>query len=53
MEAFKANPELDGIKVKVTLDEETKSLIIDQLSSTTDEIYIEEALKNYGAIKEV
>jgi predicted RNA binding protein with dsRBD fold (UPF0201 family) len=36
MEAFKANPELDGIKVKVTHDEGTNSLILDQLNPTTD-----------------
>jgi hypothetical protein len=53
MEAFKANPELDGIKVKLAHDEENHSLILDQLNQTTDEIYIEEALKNYGAIAEV
>lgn len=53
MEAFKANPELDGIKVKVTHDEDNHSLILDQLNQTSDEIYIEEALKNYGAIVEV
>ena len=35
-EAFNTNPELDGIKVKVTLDESTNSLTIDQLNSTTD-----------------
>jgi hypothetical protein len=35
-EAFNVNPELDGIKVKVTLDELKNSLIIDQLSNTTD-----------------
>lgn len=40
MEAFKTNPELDGIKVKVTHDEDNHSLILDQLNQTTDEIYI-------------
>lgn len=49
--AFDTNPLLDGAKVKVTLDD--KNLTLEELSITTDEIYIEEALKIYGDIKEV
>jgi hypothetical protein len=41
VEAFKVNPELDGVKVKVVYEENSKDLIIEQLSGSTDEIYIE------------
>lgn len=50
-DAFLANPELDGVKVVIT--SEGNKLYIDELNITTDEIFIEEALKAYGAIKEV
>lgn len=53
VEAFKINPELDGVKVVIVYEEGSCNLIIDQLSPTTDEIYIEDALKNYGTIKDV
>jgi RNA recognition motif-containing protein len=51
LEAFKANPELDGVKVEVAI--EGKNVTIDQLNDITDEIFIDEALRNYGAIEEV
>lgn len=49
--AFDTNPLLDGAKVKVALED--RNLTLEELSTTTDEIYIEEALKVYGKIKEV
>jgi hypothetical protein len=54
LEAFEANPLLDGVPVKVEADPKDRRIInIDNLKPHTDEIYITEALKDYGAIESV
>ena len=44
-------PKFDGAEVQSSCNE--NELIIDNLNIITDEIYIEEAMRGYGAIKEV
>jgi hypothetical protein len=50
-EAFTANPTLDGAKVAVRLD--VRTLFIDELSELTDETFLEEVFREFGAIEEV
>lgn len=50
-EAFASNPALDGSKVAVRLD--VRTLFIDNLNELSDETFLEEVFREYGAIEEV
>lgn len=54
IEAFSANPLLDAATVKVEGDPSNPCLVnISNLTPYTDEIYIEEAFKDFGVIESV
>ena len=51
IKGFEVNPFLDSIRVQIEVDPSNPCVInIDNLKPHTDEIYIAEALKEYGAI---
>ena len=50
-ESLKTNPKVDEVEVQAVL--QGRDLIIQKMKPTTDEIFLKDAFKGYGAIEEI